>query len=293
MKNWLASLALSIFFIAPAGAHAAAASPDLSDPAAVIRAYLRALYARDFAAAYRYISLEDQRVRSLPQYLRQRSPFSGFALEIARKVAAAVEVETTVPQAASARVPLTARYRAPDPDKLAPLMRHWSGYQLNSLSAAERGQLLEAIQRKERDQSIAMISGHENLMLVREGHEWRIFLNWAQGVAIPLRALVRQDALDVEFSPDQAVIQPGEVFEVILKLRNRSQDAVVLRIAHLIQPTELADFLEIVQCGFLLPVKLLPGAEQEYSGTYLLRGSLPEGVHQLNLDYEFRPIREK
>jgi hypothetical protein len=24
-----------------------------------------------------------------------------------------------------------------------------------------------------------------------------------------------------------------------------------------------------------------------------LRGSLPEGVHQLNLDYDFRPISEK
>jgi len=30
-----------------------------------------------------------------------------------------------------------------------------------------------------------------------------------------------------------------------------------------------------VQCGFLLPITLQPGKEQEYSGTYMLRGSLP------------------
>jgi hypothetical protein len=68
---------------------------------------------------------------------------------------------------------------------------------------------------------------------------------------------------------------------------------VVVRIGHLIQPKELADYIEIVQCGFLLPVRLEPGIEQEYSGTYLLRGTLPEGVHHLNLDYDFRPIHEQ
>jgi hypothetical protein len=31
--------------------------------------------------------------------------------------------------------------------------------------------------------------------------------------------------------------------------------------------------------------------EHEYSATYLLRGSLPDGVRQLNLDYDFRPVR--
>jgi hypothetical protein len=37
-----------------------------------------------------------------------------------------------------------------------------------------------------------------------------------------------------------------------------------------------------------LPLRLEPGQEQEYSGTYLLRGSLPEGVRELRLSYDFR-----
>jgi hypothetical protein len=38
-------------------------------------------------------------------------------------------------------------------------------------------------------------------------------------------------------------------------------------------------------------VKLPPETEQEFSGTYLLKGSLPEGAHQLNLTYDFRPVQ--
>jgi hypothetical protein len=46
-----------------------------------------------------------------------------------------------------------------------------------------------------------------------------------------------------------------------------------------------------VQCGSLLPVTLAPGKEQEFSGTYMLRGSLPEGVRQMVLSYEFRVLQ--
>ncbi|MBI2361366.1 MAG: hypothetical protein HYV04_21065 [Deltaproteobacteria bacterium] len=36
----------------------------------------------------------------------------------------------------------------------------------------------------------------------------------------------------------------------------------------------------------LLPVKLAPGEEEEYSSTYLVRGDLPEGQRQLFVTYE-------
>lgn len=34
-----------------------------------------------------------------------------------------------------------------------------------------------------------------------------------------------------------------------------------------------------------------PGEEQQYAGTYLVRGSLPDGVRQLNLTYDFRLLK--
>jgi hypothetical protein len=36
-----------------------------------------------------------------------------------------------------------------------------------------------------------------------------------------------------------------------------------------------------------LPVTIGPGQEEQYTGTYLLRGSLQEGVRQLKLTYDF------
>jgi Cytochrome c oxidase assembly protein CtaG/Cox11 len=270
------------------------AEPALSvrQPASVAHAYLRAVYARDFAEAYRYVSGEDQRARNLNQYLRQRGPFNGFALDVARMLAAMVEVKTTQTQTVSNRVLLTVHYTAPDPEKLSALLRHWNGYQLNSLSPTERKQIIEAIESKRRDGSIEMIAGEEKLTLMKEGDEWRILLDWAAGVTISIHTIVAEPAaaaaVDVRFSPKQVAAQPGEVFEIILKVKNLSAQPITTRIGHLVEPKELADYFEIVQCGFLLPVSLQPGVEQEYSATYFLRGSLPEGVRKLSLNYDFR-----
>jgi hypothetical protein len=279
-----------------ADARAADAPDRMQEPASLARAYLRAVYARNFSEAYRYVSSEDQRAKNLNQYLRQRDPFKGFALDVAKLLASMIEVEVTAARAAAPRMLLTARYKAPDPEKISALVRGWNAYQLNSLSPAERRQVIDAINKKKRDQSLSMISGEEKLTLVKEGEEWRIFLDWARGVTVGFHAVMPEAdgpaPLDVSLSRQQAILQPGEVFEISVKIRNPNQKPIVVSIGHLIQPQDLADHLQIVQCGFLLPVRVQPGAEQEYSGTYLLRGSLPEGIHQLNLDYDFRILRE-
>lgn len=284
---------IAILAIAAAGAASAAEGPgDRREPASVIRAYLRAVYARDFPEAYRYVSSEDRKIRDLDRYLRQRAPFSGFALEAGRMLGAMVEVEITHTQIAENRLLLTARYQAPDPEKLSALMRGWSGYRLNALASIEQKQIIEAIESKKRDRTIDMIAGEEKLTLTKEPDGWRVFLNWAAGVTIPFRTILQEQAaaaaIDASLSRKQVVTQPGELFDIVLKIRNRSDQPVIARIGHIVEPRELADYLEFVQCGFLLPLRLEPGQEQEYSGTYLLRGSLPEGVRELRLSYDFR-----
>ncbi len=56
----------------------------------------------------------------------------------------------------------------------------------------------------------------------------------------------------------------------------------------MVEPQSNANYLDFVQCGFLLPVTIAPEKEQEYFGTYMLRGGLPEDARQLNLTYDFR-----
>jgi hypothetical protein len=203
-----------------------------------------------------------------------------------------VEVKTVRRQEITDRVNLSIRYRVPDSKKLAPLLLNWDPYRLNSLSATDKEQLLASIDKKKVDGSLAKSEGEENFELIKEGNDWRVFLNWAAGVKIPLRLdLSKSPDLDVTLSRSEVVLQPGELFDVKLKITNRTGQPITARIGHLVEPDAIGDYLDFVQCGFLLPVTVAPAKEAEFSGAYMLRGSLPEGVRQLNLTYDFRLLR--
>ena len=265
---------------------------DLQEPARVLQTYLRATYARDFVEAYRLISSEDKKVRDVSRYVQQRGAFSGFILEAARKLGEAVEIEPLQQKAAGDRLQLLVQYRVPDTKKIAPTLLNWDPFRLNSLSVADRDTLLATLARKQQDRSLDMVEGQESFELVKEGNQWRVHLNWAAGVRIPLKLDVSQAGnLQVELSKQEVVLQPGEIFEIRLKIRNTSTQPITTRIGHLVEPRDNADYLDFVQCGFLLPVTIPAGKEPEYSGTYMLRGSLPEGVRQLNLTYDFRILK--
>jgi hypothetical protein len=40
-----------------------------------------------------------------------------------------------------------------------------------------------------------------------------------------------------------------------------------------------------------LPVHILPGEEQTYNSTYLVRADLPDGIKNINVTYEFKVAR--
>jgi hypothetical protein len=290
MKFSLLLCAATALFFAPAlPLRGAALGLSPQDPASVLQAYLRATFARDFAEAYRYISTADRRIRDLDRYVRQRGALNGFALEAAKKLAETTEIKSVLKPITPDRVEALVRYKVPHPDKSAALLLNWNAYQLNSLPPAERKQLLDSLEKKQRDGSLEMIEGEEKFALVKDADGWRIFLHWAAGIKIPLRILVSPSAdVDVGLSKNQVVVQPGDLFEISLRIKNRSNQPVIARIGHLVEPRSVADFLDFVQCGFLLPVRLEPAKEQEFSGTYLIRGNIPEGVRQLTLTYDFR-----
>ncbi len=262
------------------------------DPTQVLQTYLRATYARDFAEAYRYISTADRKIRDLDRYVQQRGPFAGFTLEVAKKLSESMEIKFTERQDTPNRIHGIINYKVPDPKQLSSLVLKWDAYRLNTLAPEERKRILEAIEKQKRDGSLPMSAGEETFELVRENGEWRVFLNWAAGVKIPFRLDLSKSAdLDVSLSKTEIVVQPGELFEIVLRIKNRTDHPVAARIGHLVEPTHVTDYLDFVQCGFLLPVTIAPGKEEQFSGTYLLRGSLPEGVRQLSLTYDFRLLK--
>jgi hypothetical protein len=271
---------------------AAEPSPNLRDPAAVIQGYVRAIYARDFINAYHYISSADQKFRDVNRYAQQRGAFMGSALEIMRKLASFIEVKPIQKQIAPNRIQAVAKLGIPEPNKLSPLLLNLDLRRLNSLESRDVSQIIETLDQKKRDGSFEMIEIEEKLELVKEGNEWRIFLNWAVGVKIPFRLVLANAAdLEVALSKSEVVVYPGDLFEIELKIKNRSKQPLVARIGHLIEPRDVTNFIDFVECGFLLPVRLPPENEQVYSARYLLKDNLPEGVHLLGLTYDFRLLK--
>jgi len=285
---------VTIFLLIAAGPklEAAEQQANLRDPALVIQGYLRATYARDYIEAYRYISTADQKVRDVNRYAQQRGAFMGSALEIMRKLASFIEIKPTQKQIAPNRIQAVTKLGIPEPNKLSPLLLNLDLRRLNSLESRDLSQIIETLDKKKRDGSFEMIEIEEKLELVKEADEWRIFLNWAAGVKIPFPVSAPNSGdLGGGLSKSEVVVHPGDLFEIELKVKNRSGQPVVARIGHLLEPRDVTNFLDFVECGFLLPITLQPGKEQEYSARYLLRGGLPEGVHQLSLTYDFRLLK--
>ena len=109
------------------------------------------------------------------------------------------------------------------------------------------------------------------------------------GVKILFRlSLPNASDLSVVLSRSEVVVQPGDLFEVSLSIKNQSKQPVNARIDHVIEPLEVVNYLDLVECGFLVPVTLHPEINQQYSARYLLRQGIPDGVHQLSLTYDFK-----
>ena len=94
--------------------------------------------------------------------------------------------------------------------------------------------------------------------------------------------------LSVVLSRSEVVVQPGDLFEVSLSIKNKSRQPVNARIDHMIEPLAVANYLDLVECGFLVPVTLHPEVSQQYSARYLLRQAIPNGVQQLSVTYDFK-----
>jgi hypothetical protein len=228
-------------------------------------------------------------VRPSEDYVRQRGAFSGFVLETARQLSDSVETEIVDRRELDGRLRLLVRYRVPDSSAIAPLLLNWDIYRLNALDDAQRAQILRSLQERKQERTLPMIGGEEIFEMVNESGEWRVFLNWAAGIRVPLSLEIPESGtLQATLSQTEMKVQPGDIFAVELRIRNNTSQPILARVGHLIEPRSAADYLDIVQCGFLLPVSIAPGAEQEYTGTYLLRGSLPENIRELQLTYAFK-----
>lgn len=259
------------------------------EPADVVRKYLKVLYARDFRQAYRYISSADRELKSQADYVREREAFHGVALDAARKLAELIEIHPVKQDFDGPRRQLTVAFKAPDASAVGDVIMEWNVRRLDTLSASEQKKLLTNLDRLIGEQKIPMIQGEEQFVLVQEGSQWKIFLDWATGVQVKFAAtLPPQNLLEAEPVTRETIVRSGDVFTVGFKVKNSAKNEIVTRIVHRVEPKQMAQYLDLVECALLLPVRLRPGEEQIFSSTYVVRGDLPDGAKTIAVNYEFQ-----
>ena len=261
--------------------------PD--EPVRVLSKYLTFLYARDLRNAYRFISSEDQRLKSQKDYARERGAFDGFALEAARKLAARIQLKPVAEQPDGNANRVRVAMKLPDANALSPLLHDWDEQKLNALPAAEQKKILSAIDNLAGQKKLPMIEGEEEFVLVKDDGQWRVHLNWAAGVKVKFATLLPAGrVIAAEPTVKETVARQDDTFTIGFKVKNLTRHEIVTRIAHRVEPKEVAPYLDLVECALLLPVRLQPGEEQTYNSTYAVRGDLPDGIKSFDVTYEFK-----
>jgi hypothetical protein len=238
--------------------------------------------------AYRFISADDQRLKTPNEYVRERGAFTGFALDIARRLSGLIEIRPLSNQLAGAHNRVTVAMKLPDANGIAKLLLDWDETKLNALSVTERKNLLSTIDSLIGAKQLPMIEGEEKFVLVKEGSKWKVFLDWAAGAQVQFAATL-PPGTELAAVPltKQTVARSGDLFTVGFKVTNPTAKEIVTRIVHRVEPKELAQYLDLVECALLLPVRLRPGEAQTYRSTYVVRGDLPDGTKTVNVTYEF------
>jgi Cytochrome c oxidase assembly protein CtaG/Cox11 len=292
MTSWFLGLVAAFILILPA-AFLYNSSPQHSAQTAPFKtaeAYLKNAYARDFKKAYRYISLGDRQLKAERVYVREKGSFSGFPLDVARKLSEFIElrqIEAVREQDGQMRVKLEAKY--PDASSLSTILLDWDEERLSALPSSTQRDILSNLDQMNRQGEIKTINGEEEFTLVKEGTSWRVYLDWAAGVRVSYNAVVPPtQAIDAVPVDKATTIRPSELFTIAYRVKNRTAQTISTRITHRIEPDELRQHLDIIDCALLLPVELGPGEESEFSTTYMVRGDLPEGTKELNVTYDFQ-----
>ena len=260
-----------------------------NEPVEVLAKYLKFLYARDFRQAYQFISAADRELKSQNDYVRERGAFNGVALDAARKLSELIHVQMVRQDMDGPRNRVRLALRLPDASAVGDLLLGWDENRLNALPASEQKKILRTIDELIRNEKVPMIAGEEEFVLVQEGSRWKVFLDWAAGIQVNFAtALPSNGVLRAEPTTKETVARSGDVFTIGFKVKNQSANEIRTRITHRVEPKEISEYLDLVECALLLPVRLRPGEEQIFNSTYMVRGDLPDGTKTLDVTYEFK-----
>jgi Cytochrome c oxidase assembly protein CtaG/Cox11 len=276
-------LIAAVLYFQPVGAKS-----SQMEPIDVVKAYLKASYARDYQNAYRYISSQDRLVWNEKSYASQSGTFTGVALELAQTLADSMEVWVIDGKKGSDRAHYKIGYRLPTADELSSLLFDWDPDKLNALSQKRKNQLLETLGRIKKDGKMIVIEGQETFDLVSDKDGWKVFLDWASGIKVTLKAeSAASNEIEARFVQNELIVKKDEPFQIDLKIKNRSKRPIIARIVHHVEPREMENHIDMIACGALRPLALQPGDVQEISSAYLIKDRLTPGG-KIGITYELK-----
>jgi len=293
LSSATAVLGALVIFFGPADLRAQATAISSRDAAfKVVTAYLQATRGRDFDSAYRYISSLDRSVRDKNTYLHSEENFSGFALDLARQLAAAMDVWIVEHELAATKARFEVGYRVPTADEVASQLLDWNPEKLNALSPTEQSALVKSLENLQKTGKMITLEGRETFNLVLEKDGWKIFLDWGSQQRVMFKTKQPPvPELAVRFLRNDLLVRRDEPFQVDFKITNRSNRQIVVRLNHLFEPWQMEKNIDMIACGSLVPLSLRPRETQEISTAYLLRGNnLVKMPLEIIYDFTLAPV---
>lgn len=261
-------------------------------PLQTVKAYLQAIHARDPRRAYGLISATDRSVRDESTHLYSQPRLEGFALELARTLAAGLDVRIIEQNVESDKARLEVFYRVPTGDELSAQLLDWNERKLDALRPAAKQRLAASLEDLKRQGKMITLEGRETFRLVREKNRWKIFLDWASRTRVIFKSRIPSgEELEVRFPRNDFLIAMNQPLQVDFTLKNRSRRPIVARLNHQIEPRRFADMVEMIACGSLAPVRLEPGETREFWSSYILAGMSAKS--RLSIVYEFNVAFQK
>ena len=285
-SRWAGTLFLLIVLIASPTVWGAERTPEET-----VRRYVRAVYSRNYAQAYRLVSNADKQYKSQEEYLRENVSFSGAAQRLADQLASYITFGKTRTEFHGDRATVVLGLNLPDGNdpQIRELFLDFEEVRLQALSDDERQRLAEKLREANQHGELPFIFGEERFELAREADGWKIFLNWAEAILVRFTGETKM-GLPWEFEPLEAEVRapPGEILRATYRVKNLSDRLDYGKARLLILPTDA--HLEVIQCFCFIRQTLDPGEERELSLLFRVRWDIPPDVKTIEARYEFYPI---
>jgi hypothetical protein len=254
----------------------------------MVSSFLKATQARDLETAYGYISSADQDVQDKSNYVQSEVSLSGFALELARRLTAGMDVWVIKQKIGPTKAHLEVGYRVPTADELSPRLFDWNPDKLNRLSSAEQSALIEAVEKLKKSPKKIMLEGRDTFDLVLQADGWKLYFDWNSRARVNFTTPDSGSReLAVKFLRNNFLVKAEEPFQVDFRIANRTDREITTRLNHQFAPQRLASNIDMIACGLLAPLRLGPHETRDLSSSYLLRGKLPAQT-RLIIIYDFR-----